>query len=452
MKEREHYGLGTAISMIIGISIGSGIFFKADEILIATGGSVWLGILVFVIGALCVIFGSITLSQLAGRSSMRGGVVSYYEEFVSSKAANAFGWFQLYVYFPTITAVVSWVSGIYTISLFGLESSLELQTILGLMYMTFFFAMNYFSYKSGGRFQNISTVVKMIPLIGIGLLGIFWNQNAPALPEGIALVERSNVGWAWLGALAPVAFSFDGWIVSTTITQEVRNHRRTMPLALTIGPLVVLGVYLAFFLGLIAIVGVEFILSAGDQAIGQAGQSILGIYGERILTSFVLISILGVVNGISLGYIRLPHTLAMKNMMPMSGRIKNLDEEKGLSPFAALTAYGLSVFWLVMHYITQRWDILAGGDISEIAIVFSYVLYIVLYIKVIQLKKEKRITSVFLGYVAPVLGTIGSLVILLGGWFSNPFYMPIFIGFSALVCVLGYLYGTKHAQPLINEG
>lgn len=452
MKEREHYGLGTAISMIVGISIGSGIFFKADDILIATGGSVWLGILVFIIGALCVIFGSITLSQLASRSSMRGGVVSYYEEFVSPKAANAFGWFQLFVYFPTITAVVSWVSGIYTISLFGLPSSLELQTFIGFIYMTFFFTMNYFSYKSGGRFQNITTIIKMIPLIGVGLLGLFWTQSAPSLPEGVMIVEQSNVGWAWLGALAPVAFSFDGWIVSTTITQEVRDHRRTMPFALTLGPLIVLAVYLAFFLGLIAIVGVEFILSAGDQAIGQVGQSIVGLYGERILLSFVLISILGVVNGISLGYIRLPHTLASKNMMPMSAKISKLDDQKGLSPYSALTAYILTVFWLVMHYVTQRWDILAGGDISEIAIVFSYVLYIVLYIKVLQLKKDKVIKSWFLGLAAPILGTIGSLVILLGGWFSNPVYMPIFIGFSAVVCVLGYIYSIRHNTNTLKEG
>lgn len=452
MKERKHYGLGTAISMIVGISIGSGIFFKADDILIATGGSVWLGILVFIIGALCVIFGSITLSQLASRSSMQGGVVSYYEEFVSPKAASAFGWFQLFVYFPTITAVVSWVSGIYTISLFDLPSSLELQTFIGFLYMTFFFLMNYFSYKSGGRFQNVTTIIKMIPLIGIGLLGLFWTQSVPSLPEGVMLVERSNVGWAWLGALAPVAFSFDGWIVSTTITKEVRDHRRTMPFALTLGPLIVLAVYLAFFLGLIAIVGVEFILSAGDQAIGQVGQSIFGFYGERILVSFVLISILGVVNGISLGYIRLPHTLASKDMMPMSARISKLDEEKGLSPYSALTAYIITVFWLVMHYVTQRWDILAGGDISEIAIVFSYVLYIVLYIKVLQLKKDKVIKSWFLGIVAPTLGTIGSLVILLGGWFSNPVYMPVFIAFSAVICLLGYIYGIRNFKVSLKEG
>lgn len=446
MKEREHYGLSTAVSMIVGISIGSGIFFKSDDILQATGGSVWLGVLVFAIGAFCVIFGSITLSQLASRSTKRGGVISYYEEFVSPRFASAFGWFQMFVYFPTITAVVSWVSGIYTISLLNLTSSLELQTLLGFGYLSFFFLMNYLSYKMGGRFQNVTTVVKMIPLIGVALIGLFWTQEAPALPQDIVAVESSVVGWGFLAALAPIAFSFDGWIVSTSITQEVRNHRKTMPIALTIGPLIVLSVYLAFFLGMIAIVGTEYILSAGDQAISQVGNSIFGASGEKILLAFVLIAILGVVNGVSLGYIRLPQTLASKNMVPFSDRITQIDDKKGLSPYAALTAYLITVFWLIVHYFTQRFDVLAGGDISEIAIVFSYVAYILLYVKVMGLKKSGIIKSPFLGTVAPILGVIGSLIILLGGVIANPVYSPLFLLFSGSVCLFGYLYGVRGSK------
>lgn len=107
MEKKEHYGLGTAISMIMGIVIGSGIFFKVDDILIKTGGNIALGILVFILGAFCVVFGSISLSQLASRTQKKGGLISYFEEFVSIESANAIGWFQVYVYLPTLSAVVS---------------------------------------------------------------------------------------------------------------------------------------------------------------------------------------------------------------------------------------------------------------------------------------------------------------------------------------------------------
>lgn len=147
--------------MIVGICIGSGIFFKADDILSYTGGNVALSVLVFFIGALCVIFGSITLTELAVRTTKRGGIVGYFEEFISPQVASAIGWFHIGIYFPTIAVVVSWVAGIYTIQLLGLYSSLHLEVLIGFIYLTFFFGMNYLSFKSGGRFQNITTVVNL---------------------------------------------------------------------------------------------------------------------------------------------------------------------------------------------------------------------------------------------------------------------------------------------------
>lgn len=440
---KQHYGLLTALSMIVGICIGSGIFFKADDILTYTGGDVFLGIIVFLIGAFCVIFGSITLTELASRTLKTGGIVGYFEEFVSSSAASAFGWFQLWIYFPTITVVVAWVAGIYTTMLFGLSTTLEMQIGIGLIYLTFLFSLNYFSLKLGGRFQNLTTFIKMIPLIGIGVTGLFWSSPTPEIPSGIASIGTSSVGLGWLAALAPMAFSFEGWVISTTITPEVKNAKRNMPIALTIGPLIVLAVYLAYYLGTVAIVGEEYILSTGDAAINQIGTAILGANGETIMLTFVLIAVLGVVNGLTLGFIRLPQALAMKNMVPMSHKIAEIDPTSELSPASAMAAYVISLVWMVLHYITQKTGMLSGGDVSEIAIVFSYLAYAVLYMKVIQLKREGIVKSVFLGYIAPVFGTMGSLVILIGGIFSNPTFVPFFLIFSLLVCIAGYFYYQK---------
>ena len=59
--EKKKYGLITAITMIVGIVIGSGIFFKSDNILIYTNGSIEKGIVVFSIAAIGIIFGSLTI-------------------------------------------------------------------------------------------------------------------------------------------------------------------------------------------------------------------------------------------------------------------------------------------------------------------------------------------------------------------------------------------------------
>ena len=88
MKKNE-YGLFTAIGMIVGIVIGSGIFFKSDNILVATNGSISLGVLVFCIAALGIIFGSLTISELASRESKAGGIITYAEYSYNESVACA---------------------------------------------------------------------------------------------------------------------------------------------------------------------------------------------------------------------------------------------------------------------------------------------------------------------------------------------------------------------------
>ena len=67
-KEKEEYGLFTAIAMIVGIVIGSGIFFKSDNILVYTNGSIIKGVAVFVIAAIGIIFGSLAIAVLATKT------------------------------------------------------------------------------------------------------------------------------------------------------------------------------------------------------------------------------------------------------------------------------------------------------------------------------------------------------------------------------------------------
>lgn len=444
-KQQEHYGLFTATAMIIGIVIGSGIFFKSDDVLIYTGGNVLLGVLVFIIGAFSIIFGSLTLTELSIRSKSSGGIIGYYEEFVSVKIANGFGWFQTFIYFPTINAVISWVSAIYIFSFLGMKASLEKQVLLGFVIFTFFFCVNILSYKLGGYIQNITTIVKLIPLLVLAITGLFYHGQAVQIPEGTAIVESSPIGFAWLAALAPIAFSFDGWIVSVNITNEVKNPKKNMPLALIIGPLTVLVVYLLYYLGLNNMLGSDYIMATGNEAVNKAGEILLGNFGTRLLLFLIIISILGVVNGMTLGSIRMPQSLAAKKMIPASETIAKLHPKYELSLSSALCAYITAVVWMLLHYITLKSGILGGGDISEIAIVFSYVCYMLLYIKVLKLKMKNVVTSFFKGVICPILGLIGSSIILIGGLISNPLYVSLFIVFCGLVCLAGYLYAKKRA-------
>ena len=447
-NKKEHYGLSTATTMIIGIVIGSGIFFKADNVLKYTGGNIGLGVLVFCIGAFGIIFGSITLTELSIRTKKNGGVVGYYEDFISKKAASGFGWFQTFVYYPTLTAVIAWVAGIYTCILFGMENTLEMQILIGSLYLVIFYIINIFSITIGGYFQNISTVVKLIPLLGIAIVSIFWSAPNPAVPVGIPTVLQSNVGIGWLAALAPIAFAYDGWIVSTSITNEVKNPKKNMTIALIFGPIIVLGVYLLYFLGLNKILGPEYIMSTENSAVNKVGEMLLGINGAKIMLLFIVISVLGVLNGVILGSLRMPQALASKNMLPYAQKIAVINPKIQLSIWSCIISFGASALWMLIHYITQASKTMASGDISEISIVFSYACYIVLYIKVIKMKKQNIIKSKFKGIICPIFAILGSSIIFIGGFLSNTTYVPFFVLFCMIVCLIGIWYYKERISEL----
>ena len=441
MTRKNHYGLFTTITMIVGIVIGSGIFFKADNILIATGGSVTLGILVFAIAAFSIIFGCLTLSNFASLTDNPGGAFAYIEEFVSKKLACAFGWFQIFIYYPTITVVVSWAVGIFMADLFGMNAGLEMQILLGFSWFFVCYFLNILSAKLGGIMQNISTILKMIPLITIGILGFLLGNPADILLQP-AQEMQSNL--SWFNAIGPIAFSFDGWIIATVIAFEVKNAKRNLPRALIMAPLFILLLYLLYFAGMSSVAGVDTILQMQDASVGIVAQNLFGVLGAKAIMVFVVISVMGTVNGVILGYIRLPYSLALKNMLPHSSWLAKINEKSDMPINSGIFSIAVCLFWWVIHYFTMKYNVLNNSDVSEIAIVMSYLLYTVLYFKVFTMYREGKIKSILKGVIFPSLATLGSLFILFGG-IQNPNFM-IFVVVCLISLVAGYFYYHKKVQ------
>ena len=432
-QPKKAYGLLTAVAMIIGIVVGSGIYFKADDILTYTGGSLALGLLVLSIGASNIVFGSLSLSEFAKLETSSGGVVAYLDRFISSRLATGYGWFLAFVMIPSVVAVVSWASAIYTGLLFNLDLNLGQQVLLGLAYTLFFMALNVLSRVLGGYFQTLTMFIKMVPLALIVFAGLFWSAPAPNLPAGVSAIEPSNVGLGWLSALVPLAFTYEGWNYVVTIG------------AFIIGPLIILLTYLLFFYGMVRILGATFVLSTGDQAITYALTSLLGERAGNLILVVVIISMLGVLNGLLLAGMRLPQAYAEKGMLP-KGRLEEIHPKYQVSVPSAILFTAITLVWLLIHYLTQKFGIMGKGDVSEITIVFNYIFYIILYLRVIKLNREglasNRLTSLF----APVMGIIGAALVIGGSLISSLQTTLVFSLLCALVILTGWLYSKRQMQ------
>ena len=438
METKKKFGLFTAISMIVGIVIGSGIFFKSDNVLVATEGNVVLGILVFGMAASAIVFGSLSIAELAMRSDGTGGIIVYAEEHIHPRVAQMFGWVQNFVYYPTVTVVVSWVIGIYTCILFGIEATLELQVIIGVAFMTLLYVMNYISVKLSGYFQNTSTIVKIIPLFIVAIVGILFGEpNFSVVEHATSAVK----GAGWIAAVGPIAFSYDGWIVATSVSHEIKNEKKNLPKALVIAPIFILIIYVCYFLGISLLVGPERIMELGDAHVDVAFNSFLGSLGSKIFLVFVIISIMGTTNGLILGGSRGVYALGLKGMIPKSKVFAKINGKHDVPLNGLLLYYAICIVWMGIHYVTTKYQLLSNSDVSEISIVTMYMLYFVLYIQVIKMKKRGVITSAWRGYVIPVLAMFGSIFIFVGG-IQNKMFLA-YVGFSAVVAIIAALYKTK---------
>ncbi len=431
---QRHYGPITAIAMIVGIVIGSGIFFKSDDVLKYTRGNLFLGVIVFCIAALSIIFGSLTISELASRTDTAGGIITYTERFCSSNAACAFGWFHTFIYYPTLVAVVSWVIGIYASMLFGLETSLEHQILIGTASVIILYIINILWLRFGAALQNITTVAKLLPLILFAIFGLVLGDPKPLTTESHNIFADTS----WIAAITPIAFAFDGWIITTSISHEIKNSKRNLPLALIASPIFILIIYVSYFVGISLYVGPEQIVSMGDAHLDFAAQKLLGHWGSKIMLTFIVVSVIGTVNGLIIGSIRNPQSLAMRKMIPFSDKFTESNKKFGVSLSSAALSLTVSLIWMLVHYLTQKFALLGASDVSEISIVMNYVGYIILYLQVIKMFIKKDVKGVFKGIVIPVLAIIGSAFMLVGG-LQNKMFL-IYASISIAVVVISLLY------------
>jgi APA family basic amino acid/polyamine antiporter len=118
-KLEKKFGLPTAICMVIGTVIGSGLFFKTQNVLVATNGDMPLGVLAWIITGILMIICSLQFASMATKYEKISGVVDYAEATCGKTYGYYLAWFLANIYYPGMGSVIAWVSARYFGVLFG---------------------------------------------------------------------------------------------------------------------------------------------------------------------------------------------------------------------------------------------------------------------------------------------------------------------------------------------
>ena len=441
----KKYGLFTAIAMVVGIVIGSGVFFKAQDILERTGGDLVAGIFAWICGGMIMVVCATAFAIMATKYEKVSGVVDYAEETVGSGYAYFVGWFIATVYMPAITSVLAWVSARYTIVfLNSVIPDFKADPVLGsecmmltLVYMVTSYALNTLSPRLAGKLQVSTTVIKLIPLVLMGVIGVIVGIGNGTLAENFSVqptVEASR-GSLFFAALVSTAFAYDGWVIATSINAEIKNAKRNLPLALTLGSLLVVAICVLYNLG---VAGGATIGELCDPRVGtsRAFENLFGGHVGAILNLFVAISCLGTLNGLMLASTRTMYAVAVRGNGPRPETFAHIDEKTNMPVNSAICGLLFATFWLFYFYAANLagWCGRYGFDSSELPIITLNALYIPIYI---MFMKKSSDFGVFKRFVIPSLAILGSLFMVYAAASSHGVGVVYYLIVFAIIMAIG---------------
>ncbi len=419
-KLTKRYGLLTAICMVVGTVIGSGVFFKAQNVLAATGGNMPLGIAAWVITGLLMIICSLQFAVMATKYEKVSGLVDYAEATCGSGFAYYLAWFMVNVYYPGMTSVLAWVSARYLGVLFGWSMvGPEVMALAG-FFLISSYTINALSPKLAGKFQISATVIKLIPIILMAIVGTVVGLANGTLTNNFTSVVTEAVGGSassgLFAAIVATVFAYEGWIVATSINAELKNPKKNLPIALIIGSLIVVGAYVFYFIGVAGGAKSEVLINEGATT---AFTNIFGGVGGALLNICIVVSCLGTLNGLMVGATRGMYAIAARNDGPMPETFGQVDKATNMTSNSAIWGLFVCALWLVYFYganLTEGWFGVFDFDSSELPIVTIYAMYIPIFIA--WMKKEKDM-GVFKRFVLPITSIITCLFMVFAAVYAH---------------------------------
>lgn len=438
-KLEKKFGLITAIAMVVGIVIGSGVFFKAEKILTATGGDLKKGIFAWVIGGIIMISCAYTFSVMATRYQYVNGVVDYAEATMGKKYAFYVGWFMAIIYYPTITSVLAWVSARYTCVILGFSITGGECMTIACLYLVASFTLNALSPVLAGKFQVSTTVIKLVPLFLMAVVGTFMGVRSGMTAYNFTHYVSQGTSGGLFTAIVAASFAYEGWIIATCINAELKDAKKNLPLALIAGTFITMSVYILYYIGLAGTIKNEVMMAGGETGAKLAFQTIFSSAGGTLLFVFVIISCLGTLNGLMLGCTRGIYSIAARGLGPNPKVFSQVDPTTNMPVNSAILGLFLCSIWLLYFYganLTTSWFGFFSFDSSELPIVTIYAIYIPIFI--MFMKKEKELTF-FNRFLMPCLSLLGCIFMIIAAWFAHGMAVVAFLIVYFIVMMLGAL-------------
>ncbi len=298
----RHLGLTSATALVISNMVGTGIFtttgFLAGDL-----GDVSTVLAIWVVGAICALAGAFCYSELGINFPSSGGEYVYLTEAFGPAAGFMVGWISFVAGFsgPIALAALAFSEYVgYFFPAVKVENAHWLLAgikvgpghLLACALVTLFTVLNLFGIGRIAKLQNVLTGVKLAVIIGFIVFGFtMGNGNWANFSQSAVRTSTSSVPSQFSISLIFIYLAYSGWNAATYVAEEVQNPERTLPLALTIGTLIVTVLFVG--LNLVFIYAQPLEQMKGVVAIGTLsashlfGPQISGVFGFLMALSLM---------------------------------------------------------------------------------------------------------------------------------------------------------------------
>lgn len=380
-------GLLQTTSLVTGNLVGSGVFLLPASL--ALFGAISLfGWVLTGIGALLLAF---VFAHLSSKIQANGGPHNFILKTFGEEAGYWVAWGYWVLSWISnaalIVAAVSYFSSLYSLSklqVFGLESFILAAVTL----------INLLGVRTAGRFEFVITLCKLIPLVAIPLVGIFYIDFSHFTP----LVAPGETVFTGLkGTIFLCVWAFVGIETATVPSGEVKNAAKNVPLATMLGTIVAMVVYLLGFSAMIGVMGTTA-LSQSSAPYADLASHLFGGNWMWLITVTAIVCCLGSFNGWTMVVSRIAQGAAKQKLFPQFFAI----EDRRNTPYMSLIVSALCTFPLLIislqDNLVEQFNAII--DISITLILFIYAACILSYLKSTKGYANKGYLLVGLGALA----------------------------------------------------
>jgi basic amino acid/polyamine antiporter, APA family len=393
-------GLFSAIMLVAGGVIGSGIFRKPG-VMAAQVGSPEVLLVVWLVAGIVSVLGTLTNAELASMMPRTGGQYLFLQRAYGPFIAYLYGWALFAVIQTGSIAALAYVFAEYATRLVPLPEASESWAALALhvpligdiapfkelgvkglaaAVILFLTIVNYLGVRFGGLVQNIFSIAKMSAMIGLAAAVLFTPGigHTVNLTTGSAVIHPTGLAWwaAIAAALQGAFWAYDGWHKITYIGGELKSPQRNLPRSLIFGILLVTGLYLLMSAIYAYVLPIDEMAKSKLVAADVAERCFAG--GGRWIALAVMLSTFGAANAVILTSARVYFSMGRDGLFPTT---LGQAHPRYHTPGASLVSQGV---WSIVLLFSGTFDTL-----TDTLIFVSWFFYVANAWAVIVLRRRE---------------------------------------------------------------